>query len=65
MHAAYNGRTDVVALLLERSAQPNIGHDQATHTALDFAEMQARILGIFPRPHGPLRAPCSLVCNPL
>ena len=40
MHAAYNGRSDVVKLLLERSAQPNIGHDRQTHTALDFAEMQ-------------------------
>ena len=40
MHAAYNGRDSVVALLLERKAQPNIGHDRQTHTALDFAEMQ-------------------------
>ena len=40
MHAAYNGREEVVKLLLERSAQPNIGHDRQTHTALDFAEMQ-------------------------
>ena len=41
MHAAYNGRTDVVRILLERNAQPNIGHDRQTHMALDFAEMQA------------------------
>ena len=40
MHASYNGRAGVVQLLLERGAQPNIGHDRQTHTALDFAEMQ-------------------------
>jgi hypothetical protein len=40
MHASYNGRDRVVRLLLERRAQPNIGYDSQTHTALDFAEMQ-------------------------
>ena len=33
-------RLRVELLLLQRKAQPNIGHDRQTHTALDFAEMQ-------------------------
>ena len=37
---AYSGRDGVVKLLLERRAQPNIGHHLETHTALDFAEEQ-------------------------
>jgi ankyrin repeat protein len=37
MHAAYNGRTSVVAMLLERKAQPNIGHDRQTQCALACA----------------------------
>ena len=41
MHAAYHGKPDVIALLLQRRANPSLVLNHANgHAAIDFAEMQ-------------------------